>query len=405
MAEDLGQIVLSVEADDSGLQKTLKRDEQVVRNAANNMQRDLGKVKAATQSIQAPSGNAAAAIGSISAAAALSGNPIAGMAAQVGNLAIQLKSMLVGAAAPLVALGAAAVVVAGLIAAIWNVQAIADWIEGVGDAEEALKKTNDLLEEKKAKGQDIIKNLGQQLAILKGVNDAYDFKGLDAAQRVEARRLQNAIDSIKAAEEKAKLLATEEAAHQKIVSTLMMEHGILQGTVDKYDLIENLQIRRLTRRNDELRAQQAIVEATEAEANAKQAAFNAQAGPQTGDEASKALLARLDLIKAQERSRQLMVAELEGLVQIGRISQEQADKLATAFGIAEKAAEKLAGGKTGSIAASAFGGGRASFANVSSGGGQDRGIGQRGKLIDLAAAQLEAMRQTALAIKAKKGLN
>jgi len=279
MVDNLGEALYTIKADDSQFAKTLQRDEQLAKTYVVRTQAELNKLGMASaqagKEVTDSSRAATSALSGLGTVAALTGSTAVAASVQVGTLGIQLKELaasLGSAIARFGPYGAALAAIGTLIYAIYDRQRIADWIEGVDEANKRL----DAMREKLVAQEMTIKAradaVKREIAILKGAkpSDLESNAGVAALLR-EKERLQAAIELRKQIDARREATRREYEAQQKSLA------------IDK-------------QRNEEARTAQRLAE---------QKAYQATIGPQNLQDAFKLVGETARLIALQDKSRAL----------------------------------------------------------------------------------------------------
>lgn len=344
MAQEFGQAVLIVAADDKQLQDTLKRDEQLVRASTDRMQASLDTLQVSTAETSSASEEAAAAMTALGAAAILTGSRVlvsagrmvamalAARGAGTAVLAAAAKFRVMGAASmaflvtPLGLAVAAAAAAALAIAYVWKTNR-----DEQREAAEALKTLEDRLRGVTEARKEELKVLQRRVDILKGRYGKYEhLHPKVAALKEEEDVLIAARAAADADERRAK--ATLER-----VNLLYDEIDVLSGIKTKYDLIANAEERIATFERDRLLHHKQLADELAREAKAREAARKARIaaeGPQTEVAARQFILDTLKFVQLGLNAQRLLLTQFTSVVRTFGLTKAEAEELARRIGLA-----------------------------------------------------------------------
>lgn len=380
MADQFGEAIMLIRAEDAELRKTLTADEQLVRQSTDRMQADFNELKVSAGDVGSATMVASSGVAALGAAASVTGSAALTATTQVAGLGVALTTMGtqgVGAAAQLKILAAsvgtflisplglalAAIVAVGTALAVTFSETARNKIAGIGlGIGELAERNKELSERLKQQNIDIQKRtrlLEDQVILEKtGVNRALE------RMLPRERELTLQLQGIKA--EKVAQAASEARSLAIVnrVIALRQETQILRGQKTIYDSIESS-----LERTERLSRDKALADKQSADAaKAEQAARRAVAGPQTPGEARTSINAALDMIKRQERMVFVVNTTLESMLKRGVIDIGRFDQLTAALGLpsrpsADPAQDRF---RSGGVQAGSFRGGIA-FGAVSVG--------------------------------------
>lgn len=380
MADQFGEAVMKIRADDAELRKTLTADEQLVRQSTDRMQGDFDELKVSAGGVGDASMVASSGVAALGSAATATGSAALMTTANVANLAIglkvlganvttasaQLKFLALGIGRFLLSplgLALAAIAAVGTALAVTFSETARNKIAGIGLGISELAERNKALSERlKQQNIDIQKRtrlLEDQVILEKtGVNRALE------RMLPRERELTLQLQGIKA--EKAAQAASEARSLAIVnrVIALRQETQILQGQKTIYDFIESSLEKQARLSRDKALSDKQSADAAKAEQSARRSV----SGPQTPGEARTSINAALDMIKRQERMVFVVNTTLESMLKRGVIDIGRFDQLTAALGLpsrpsADPAQDRF---RSGGVQAGAFRGGIA-FGAVSIG--------------------------------------
>lgn len=383
--EQFGKAILVLEADDTQLRSTLKRDEALVRNSATTMQASLRPLTIGVGALGETSAAASSGVAVLGAAASVSGSTALVMGAQVGQLGVALVQQTLAAgkaadaiksmtAASLKFLATPLGIVLAALAVVITVATFA-WSKYNKEAKEAAETAKAAAQAFKERAASIEKEteaLRRKLAVTKGA-DPRSFAEFDlgnelrearnesrraaeskapfsesrqrsAARTVEQLEVQlritkaiivaedKAVDAVKQRARATRLVAEEAArdeakeavrqARQDVINNLIGQTQVLRGTRTEHSLVEDVLVRQLTIMRDQALEAKSIADA-----------FAARVGPQTPGAAADLITGELKVLDAQKKRNSLLERELSLRLAVGRITQKQFDTLTKQFGL------------------------------------------------------------------------
>lgn len=353
MADQFGEAVMKIRADDAELRKTLTEDERLVRDSTGKMQGNFDKLKIQTQQVGGAAVSSSAAFGAFGAQAGALGGTVGMLGGRVASLGTAFAGLGAAMFGPIGLILAAAAAV-GII-----IQQFQKWKQEVADADEALKGLQERLKAQNDAFKKRVQLLEDQIILEKtGVNRALE------RMRPRERELTLQFQSIKA--EKIAQAASEALSLSLVdrVIALRQETQILQGQKTIYDFIESSLEKQARLSRDKALTDKASADAAKAEQTARRAV----AGPQTPGEARGAIADALAMIKMQENTVRQVNRMLESMLKRGLIDEGRFDQLTAAFGLPSRPSSDPAQDRfrSGGVQAGAFRGG-ITFGAVSAG--------------------------------------
>lgn len=332
MAEELGEVILRIKAENDQLIQKLNESRAVAQKTAGQIDVALSSASKPVTVISKTSEKATTAVSALGASAAVSGNRMVQVFAQVGTLLVQIKNLFAGVT--LAASGIAAVI-AGVAAVIGY--AVYDTIRWKKAAEEALT----VWKEKEKKLADVRKEtekqvtlLRQQIDIEKGIADATDFIGNRAVRLATIE-----LNRVRAAKERKAAVEAESAIVVSRLVALEREISILEGTKTAADFITNAYEKQLTLTRNRLLEEKKVSDELKAQKQAKEDAIKGE-GPQSRAEATSTIQQQLDLITARATAVYNLETRINELRKLGHISSFQEEKLRQRLGLGSDLTEE-----------------------------------------------------------------